>query len=36
MLKYQIDIPDELNLANKKPWEIKHIDTFKVWQMGQF
>ena len=29
-------IPDILNLAGKKPWEIAHLDTMELWKFGDF
>jgi DNA polymerase elongation subunit (family B) len=31
-----ITIPDVLNLAGKKPWEITHLDTMELWKFGDF
>ena len=29
-----IEIPVALQIAGKKPWEIKHIDTMEMWKFG--
>jgi len=29
-------IPRILNMAGKKPWEIKHIDTMELWKFGDY
>lgn len=29
-----IKIPDLFNVTGKKPWEIKHVDTMRLWQFG--
>ncbi len=31
-----IPIPDSLNLAGKKPWEVQHLDTMELWKFGDF
>lgn len=31
-----ISIPDILNIAGKKPWEIAHLDTMELWKFGDF
>lgn len=31
-----IALPDLLDIADKKPWEIHHIDTFQLWKFGDF
>lgn len=30
------DLPKPLDIAGKKPWEIKHIDTMELWKFGDF
>lgn len=30
MLKHQIELPDQLQLFDKKPWEIPHLDTLQL------
>ncbi len=36
MLICGIRIPDILNLAGKKPWEVKHLDTMELWKFGDY
>lgn len=31
-----IPLPKYLQLAGKKPWEIKHIDTMELWRFGDY
>ncbi|HBI81878.1 MAG TPA: 3'-5' exonuclease [Bacteroidales bacterium] len=34
MLINGLKIPDILNVAGKKPWEVKFIDTMELWKFG--
>lgn len=34
MLVNEIDIPESLDIRDKKPWEINHIDTMELWKFG--
>ena len=36
ILVNQIDMPDILDLAGKKPWDVKHLDTMQLWKFGDF
>ncbi len=36
MLKHQIELPDQLQLFDKKPWEIPHLDTLQLWRFGDY
>ena len=36
MLINGITIPDVLNIAGKKPWEVKHLDTMELWKFGDY
>lgn len=36
MLINGIELPDKLDIAGKKPWEIEHIDTMELWKFGDF
>ena len=36
MLVNGIAIPPMLQLAGKKPWEVKHIDTLDFWKFGDY
>lgn len=31
-----IEIPEILNLAGKKPWEVNHLDTLQLWKFGDY
>lgn len=34
MLINRIDIPNALNLRDRKPWEVQHLDTLDMWKFG--
>ncbi|MEM6297492.1 MAG: ribonuclease H-like domain-containing protein [Bacteroidota bacterium] len=34
LLIQQMPIPDALELRDKKPWEIQHLDTMELWKFG--
>jgi DNA polymerase elongation subunit (family B) len=36
MLIQGIELPDILNLAGKKPWEVRHLDTMELWKFGDY
>ena len=36
MLVNEIHIPEVLNLAGKKPWEVRHLDTMELWKFGDY
>lgn len=36
MLLNGITLPDLLDLAGKKPWEIHHLDTMELWKFGDY
>lgn len=36
MLINGIRLPEILDLAGKKPWEVSHIDTMELWKFGDF
>ncbi len=36
MLINGIEIPVQLQLAGKKPWEINHLDTMELWKFGDY
>lgn len=36
MLVLGIELPDILDLAGKKPWEVKHLDTLELWKFGDY
>ncbi len=36
MLINGIRLPEILNIAGKKPWEIQHYDTMELWKFGDY
>lgn len=36
MLINGITLPETLNLAGKKPWEVNHLDTLELWKFGDY
>lgn len=36
MLVNGIKLPDIINMAGKKPWEIRHLDTMELWKFGDY
>lgn len=36
MLINGIPLPEILDLAGKKPWEVSHLDTLELWKFGDF
>ncbi len=36
LLIHGIGLPNVLNLAGKKPWEIQHLDTMELWKFGDY
>ncbi|MBI1267623.1 MAG: 3'-5' exonuclease [Cryomorphaceae bacterium] len=36
MLVHGIKLPDLLDTAGKKPWEVTHIDTLELWKFGDY
>jgi len=36
MLINGIKLPKSLELFNKKPWEVPHLDTLHLWRFGDF
>ncbi len=36
MLIHGISLPNILNIAGKKPWEINHLDTMELWKFGDY
>ncbi len=36
MLINNISLPEILQLAGKKPWEVRHLDTMELWKFGDF
>lgn len=31
-----IELPQQLNIYGKKPWEIPHLDTMELWKFGDY
>ncbi|HBH47712.1 MAG TPA: 3'-5' exonuclease [Bacteroidales bacterium] len=31
-----LTLPESLNNAGKKPWEVKHLDTLELWKFGDY
>lgn len=31
-----IKLPDILNIAGRKPWEVQHLDTLQLWRFGDY
>lgn len=36
MLINRIPLPDALQIAGKKPWETRHLDTMELWKFGDY
>ena len=36
MVIHGIRLPDTLDSAGKKPWDIKHLDTMELWKFGDY
>jgi len=36
MLINGLEIPSQLNIVGKKPWEINHLDTMELWKFGDY
>lgn len=36
MLINGVKLPDILDIAGKKPWEMQHIDTMELWKFGDY
>ncbi|MFA8434357.1 MAG: 3'-5' exonuclease [Marinifilaceae bacterium] len=36
MLIHGLPLPDILDVAGKKPWEVKFIDTMELWKFGDY
>lgn len=36
MLINGISLPNTLDIAGKKPWEINHLDTLELWKFGDY
>jgi 3'-5' exonuclease len=36
MLILGIPLPEPLQIAGKKPWEVRHLDTMELWKFGDY
>lgn len=36
MLIQGISLPEPLQIAGKKPWEVRHLDTMEMWKFGDY
>jgi len=36
MLVNELILPPALNLMNRKPWEVQHLDTLEMWKFGDY
>jgi DNA polymerase elongation subunit (family B) len=36
LLANKLPLPNVLQLAGKKPWEVKHLDTMQLWKFGDY
>lgn len=36
MLIQGVPLPEPLQIAGKKPWEIRHLDTLELWKFGDY
>lgn len=36
LLIHQLTLPDLLDVAGKRPWEMQHIDTLQLWKFGDY
>lgn len=36
MLVNELTLPPALNLMNRKPWEVQHLDTLEMWKFGDY
>jgi 3'-5' exonuclease len=36
MVINNVTIPDAIQIAGKKPWDIKHLDTMELWKFGDY
>lgn len=36
MLVNGVHLPEVINIAGKKPWEVAHIDTMELWKFGDY
>lgn len=36
MVIHSIELPPQLDLYGKKPWEVSHLDTMELWKFGDY
>ncbi|WP_297337211.1 3'-5' exonuclease [Algoriphagus sp.] len=36
MLIHGVPLPEPLQFAGKKPWEVRHLDTLELWKFGDY
>jgi DNA polymerase elongation subunit (family B) len=36
MLINGVQLPAQLNIAGKRPWEVNHLDTMELWKFGDY
>ncbi len=36
LLINRLPLPEILNIAGKKPWEVRHLDTMELWKFGDY
>jgi uncharacterized protein YprB with RNaseH-like and TPR domain len=36
MVINNLSIPDAMQIAGKKPWDVKHLDTMELWKFGDY
>ncbi|MER3471912.1 MAG: 3'-5' exonuclease [Chitinophagaceae bacterium] len=36
MIINSVEIPEELKIAGRKPWEVRHLDTLELWKFGDY
>jgi uncharacterized protein YprB with RNaseH-like and TPR domain len=36
ILLSRLELPEMLDMAGKKPWEIRHLDTMELWKFGDY
>ncbi len=36
MIINRITLPEALDIAGKKPWEVRHLDTMELWKFGDY
>jgi hypothetical protein len=36
MMVHGLELPQALQIAGKKPWEVPHLDTMELWKFGDY